>query len=75
MVRHHSPVDGCLRNIVIMQSGFLCYGNQLPPVTSIVACGGVVDYVQDAGRRECFVESGKAASAIARNVIQYSKSP
>ena len=37
---------------------------------SIVACGGFVDYVQDAGRRECFVESGKPASEIARNVIQ-----
>ena len=54
---------------------FLCYGNQLPPITNIVACGGVVDYVQDAGRNECFVESGKAASEIARNVIQDRESP
>ena len=66
MARHHSSADACLRNTVMMQ----CYRNQLPPVTSIVACGGVVDYVQDAGRSECFVESGRAASAIARNVIQ-----
>ena len=69
MARHHSPVDGSLRNIAVMQSRDLCDENPLPPGPSVVACGGVVDYVQDAGLSQCFVESGKAASKIARNVI------
>lgn len=75
MARPHSPVDGGLRNIAVMQSRALCYENPLPPGTSVVACGGVVDYVQDAGPSECFVESGKAASEIARNVIPNRDSP
>ena len=34
-----------------------------------------MDYVQDAGPSECFVESGKAASEVARNVIPNLDSP
>ena len=34
-----------------------------------------MDYVQDAGPSECFVESGKAASEVARNVIPNRDSP
>ena len=75
MAGHHSSVDTCLRNVAVMQSRGLCYENSLPPGTSVVACGGVVDYVQDAGPSECFVESGKAASEIARNVIPNRDNP
>ena len=75
MARHRSPMDGGLRNIAVMQSRAPCYEKPLPPGTSVVACGGVVDYVQDAVPSECFVESGKAASEIARNVIPNRDSP
>ena len=34
-----------------------------------------MDYVQDAGRSECVVESGKAAVETAMNVIQKRESP
>lgn len=61
--------------MTVIQSCALCYENPSPPGTSVVACGGVVDYVQDASPSECFVESGKAASEIARNVIPNRDNP